>query len=360
MGDELKSKGVLYTALAAVPALFFGLILVFVLLVGGQQPPAAGSECTPSGESDVDLGDLPPAGVAGYSGDQLVNASLIVSAGKALDLSVRGQTVGVMTAMGESSLKVLDRGDGPGPDSRGLFQQRDNGAWGSYEDRMDPTISATNFFKALQKVEGWESLSPSEAAHRVQRNADPFHYTRYWDAAIQVVEAVADFKGLEECLTNGPQVPGAGDDLPWSNAVFCPIGGLCPPGAVSPLGMYNRECTDFALWRLNVMAGVTSDPWKFHNSNLVLGNAETWIDAWNRQGWATGKQPQVGAVAYYAANVGGAGPVGHVAIVSAINDDGTVAIEEYNGMIPPNDHKYSTRNIQPDEVSAYLYFPRDY
>lgn len=354
----MKSKGLVYAALAVVPALFFGLILLVVLL-GGTEQPASASDCTPANSSDIDPGDLPTESVAGYSGEQLVNAALIVSAGKALDLSVKGQTIGVMTAMGESSLQVLDRGDGPGPDSRGLFQQRDNGAWGSYEDRMDPTISSTNFFKALQKVEGWESLSPTEAAHKVQRNADPFHYEPYWADAIDVVAAVTDIEGLDTCLSGGPQIGGEGDDLPWPNAPFCPIGGTCPQGAVSPLGMYNRECTDFALWRLNAMAGITSEPWKFHNSDLALGNAETWINAWHRQGWDTGQEPEVGAVAYYAANVGGAGSVGHVAIVSAVNDDGTVAIEEYNGMAPPNDHQYSTRNIQPGEVSAYLYFPGD-
>lgn len=354
----MQSKGLFYTVVVLVPTLFLGLILMLVLL-GSSDQPASASDCTPASDSEIDPEDLPTETIAGYSGEQLVNAALIVSAGEALDLSVKGQIIGVMTAMGESSLQVLDRGDGPGPDSRGLFQQRDNGAWGSYEDRMDPTISSTNFFNALQDVDGWESLSPSEAAHRVQRNADPFHYTQYWTDAIDVVEAVADVEGLEACLAGGPQLGGEGDDLPWPNSPFCAIGGTCPPGAVSPLGMYNRECTDFALWRLNSMAGVTSDPWKFHNSYLTLGNAEQWLSAWNRQGWDSGQEPEVGAVAYYAANVGGAGSVGHVAIVAGINDDGTVAIEEYNGMAPPDDHQYSTRNIQPDEVSAYLYFPGD-
>lgn len=340
-----------------VPALFFGLIML-VVLIGGSEQPASANDCPPAHISVVDTEALPAGSVAGYSGEQLLNAALIINAGKALDLSVKGQTIGVMAAMGESSLKVLDHGDGPGPDSRGLFQQRDNGVWGSYLDRMDPTVSATNFFKALQGVDGWDSLSPTEAAHKVQRNADPFHYEKHWADAVDVVTAVADIEGLDTCLA-GPRLTGEGDDLPWSNAAFCPIGGTCPHGAVSPLGMYNRECTDFALWRLNAMAAVTSEPWKFHNSDLALGNAETWINAWHRQGWGTGQEPKVGAVAYYAANVGGAGSVGHVAIVSAVNDDGTVTIEEYNGQAPPNDHQYGIRSIQPDEVSAYLYFPSD-
>jgi len=103
-----------------------------------------------------------------------------------------------MTAMGESSLYVVDHGDTAGPDSRGLFQQRDNGAWGSVADRMDPTISATNFFTALQRVDGWESLPPTIAAHRVQGNADPYHYEQFYADAATVVGTLAG-KGVTVC-----------------------------------------------------------------------------------------------------------------------------------------------------------------
>lgn len=139
----------------------------------------------------VDPDDVPDGQVAGYRGEQLANAAAIINAGEALGLDTCAQTIGVMTAMGESSLRVLDRGDAVGPDSRGLFQQRANGAWGSYEDRMDPAISATNFFAALQEVPGWQALPPTIAAHRTQRNADPYHYVRYWDAAVELVTTLA-------------------------------------------------------------------------------------------------------------------------------------------------------------------------
>ncbi|PPF91331.1 hypothetical protein C5C03_00465 [Clavibacter michiganensis] len=129
--------------------------------------------------------------VAGYSGEQLQNAAAIMNVGAAMGLDSRAQIIGVMTAMGESSLRVLDNGDAVGPDSRGLFQQRGNGAWGSYEDRMNPTTSATNFFTALTKVAGWQELTPTIAAHRVQGNADPNHYARFYDSAVAVVSNVS-------------------------------------------------------------------------------------------------------------------------------------------------------------------------
>jgi murein DD-endopeptidase MepM/ murein hydrolase activator NlpD len=210
-----------------VPVAVFFVLIGTVMLggLGGAVATASASCQATGGGATVDPGALPAGAVAGYSGEQLVNAALIMNAGAGLGLSVRGQTIGVMTAMGESTLRVLDRGDLAGPDSRGLFQQRDNGAWGSYADRMDPTISATNFFRALQRVTGWEALSPTAAAHAVQRNADPSYYTRFWDPAGQVVAALTGVP--VETLNPGG---GALACTPGGGAGALPVVPL-PPGA---------------------------------------------------------------------------------------------------------------------------------
>ena len=142
------------------------------------------------GAGPVDAANLPVQQVGSYGPEQLANAAAIINAGKAQGLSTRDQTIGVMTAMGESSLRVVDHGDVAGPDSRGLFQQRANGAWGSLSDRMSPTASATSFFTALSRVGGREAMTPTAVAHAVQRNADPSYYTKYWDSAVAVVSAL--------------------------------------------------------------------------------------------------------------------------------------------------------------------------
>lgn len=188
---------------AGMPGLAVVLLLAALLGVGllmGEEPPppAGASSCAGPG---VQPAGAPAGEVAGYSGEQLTNAAAIMRAGADLGLSTHGQTLGVMTAMGESTLRVIDFGDAAGPDSRGLFQQRANGAWGSYADRMDPYISATNFFRALQRVPGWESLEPTIAAHRTQRNADPWHYERYWSPAGQVVAALGGGLAPAACTT---------------------------------------------------------------------------------------------------------------------------------------------------------------
>lgn len=194
-GGSGKVLAVAAVVLVPVVALLgLGGLLIFAavaVITGGgssSDAPASSSSC---GAPSLQVSGSGEFGeVAGYSGEQLANAEQILHAGAALGVPQYGQTIGVMTAMGESSLRVVDYGDAAGPDSRGLFQQRANGAWGSYSDRMDPFTSATNFFKALLRVEGWEAMEPTIAAHETQRNADPYHYTRYWDAAVAVVASL--------------------------------------------------------------------------------------------------------------------------------------------------------------------------
>lgn len=182
-----QNKGIILAVVAAPLVLIMSVILGVVYLASSAN---ASTGCATTA-SQVNTGNLPAGPIAGYSGTQLVNAAAIMNAAASLGLSVQAQRIGVAVAMGESSLTVLDRGDAAGPDSRGLFQQRANGAWGSLADRMDPTISATNFFKALQKVSGWEGMTLTEAAHAVQGNADPNHYAKFEKPANEVVSALS-------------------------------------------------------------------------------------------------------------------------------------------------------------------------
>jgi hypothetical protein len=195
-----------------VPAILLSLVLSIILLFGS--PPAA-ADCSPA----VSVSISADTKVDGYSTEQLKNAAAILNAGKTQDLSTKGQMISVMVALGESGLRVLDTGDTAGPDSRGLFQQRDNGAWGSYADRMNPTTSATNFIKALQAVPGWELLEPTIAGNKVQRNADPYHYQKYWPEAVKIVQALSDGKfSLQGSDCAIPGKSGAGDDYPWKDS----------------------------------------------------------------------------------------------------------------------------------------------
>lgn len=179
--------------------------------------PATSTPASPSSSSGSPAASSgpvqPPAGfptsVGPWKGQQLVNAGWVIRAGQDLGLDVYGVTLGVMVAAGESALRVLDYGDAVGPDSRGLFQQRDNGAWGSYADRMNPYISATNFFKVLKTFD-YRAMPPTLAAHRVQRNADPSYHGLFWKDAIRIVAALTANPELLKQLPASGSISGDG------------------------------------------------------------------------------------------------------------------------------------------------------
>jgi hypothetical protein len=156
------------------------------------EPAPISAEPTCPAAAPVTVGTIvvPVGPVAGFCQPQLVMAAHIMNAARDEGLGVHTQAVGVMTAIGESKLRNLDYGDAAGADSRGLFQQRDNGAWGTLADRMDPYTAASNFFTKLQTIDGWQTMAPTDLAHAVQVNADPGYYAQYWGEAQTIVAAL--------------------------------------------------------------------------------------------------------------------------------------------------------------------------
>lgn len=161
--------------------------------------------------------------VEGYDQQQLDNARQIIKAGKDAGLGGRDQMIGVMTAIGESTLRVLDHGDEAGPDSRGMFQQRGN--WGPLADRMDPYTSAGLFFTALQKIPEAErkTLAPTIVAHRVQVNADPYHYEKFQKDAEAIMALLGGDTDSGVCSTTG-QVGKDGWARPAEGPINSPYG----------------------------------------------------------------------------------------------------------------------------------------
>lgn len=173
------------------------------LALGGVALVYAASDALPAPTQAAE----PPApvspcdAIASYSDEQLANAATIIAAGQEAGLPVRDQTIGVMTAMGESSLRNIDYGDwetsevtnpdGTPTTSIGLFQQQDG--WGSRDERLDPRTAALLFYRAMvTRVPEPErsAIEPTLVAHRTQVNKDPQHYARYWERAQQMVAAL--------------------------------------------------------------------------------------------------------------------------------------------------------------------------
>jgi hypothetical protein len=161
---------------------------------GGDCSGVALVAATTSGPS-VDgpaLTGLAPAGTAVLA-EQWRNAAAIVAQGRTDGVSVHGLIVGLMTARQESSLVNVGHGDTAGPDSIGLFQQRD--PWGPRAVRMDPAGTAHLFYTGgvspgtpgLLDIPGWQAMDLSAAAQAVQRSAFPDAYARWQPLATQML-----------------------------------------------------------------------------------------------------------------------------------------------------------------------------
>jgi surface antigen len=183
------------------------------------------------------------------------------------------------------------------------------------------------------------AVSETAAADSTKVSRDGYTATSASDLKTLYASAIRQ-QNLAAYMQSGAK--SQGDDYPWFAELSRNQG-----GGLSPLNYYYRECVDFVAWRLNRDAGATHAPFKWVWSNLTPsgGNASQWKSAWLNHGWATGTTPQVGAVAWF--------PYNHVAYVSGILNDGSVALEEYNWQ---GQHLYSTRIIQPGDA-YYLYAP---
>lgn len=123
-----------------------------------------------------------------------------------MKLGEKAAKIGVATALVESgnplkmyanqqvpeSLKYRHDAIGSDYDSVGLFQQRDNGAWGTVKQRMTPYDSAGMFFDKLASFD-WQSMDPGAAAQKVQVSAFPDRYAQQMDAAARLVSAAGVF-----------------------------------------------------------------------------------------------------------------------------------------------------------------------
>ena len=171
-------------ALVAGVGIVVGVTAVFFQFasISSSDSDSPNAACTDTSAQalSVDTSALPD--VAGYTPEQLSVAAQIMKAGEDLGMSERAQLIGLMTAMQESTLQNLSGGD---RDSVGAFQQRPSQGWGTVEQLQDPSYAATAFFRGvdtsrtghipgLMDIDGWESMSLTQAASAVQHPAEQY------------------------------------------------------------------------------------------------------------------------------------------------------------------------------------------
>ena len=99
-------------------------------------------------------------------------------------------SIALATAYQESKLRNLDHGD---RDSLGLFQQRPSQGWGTRKQILDPVYASNAFYDVLSKVDGYQDMSITKVAQKVQRSAFPEAYADHEPAARVAASALSGY-----------------------------------------------------------------------------------------------------------------------------------------------------------------------
>ena len=169
----------------------FGLTVDIVLKANGLSRTSiiyAGRTLTiPGGSNAAQDG----SSVTPLTGEMAANARIIIQVGRSLGVSDRGLIVALAAAMQESSLRNITYGD---RDSVGVFQQRPSTGWGTRTQLLDVAHAARLFFggpsnpnkgktRGLLDIPGWQSMTVTQAAQKVQISAYPNAYAKWEKSA---------------------------------------------------------------------------------------------------------------------------------------------------------------------------------
>ena len=133
------------------------------------------------------------SGITLLADDQEQSAKTIISVGRELGVPDFGIVIALATAMQESSLRNISYGH---LDSVGLYQQRPSAGWGTIAKLTDASHAARLFYggpsnpnkgvtRGLLDIAGWQSMTLTQAAQKVQVSAYPTAYAK-WEASARV------------------------------------------------------------------------------------------------------------------------------------------------------------------------------
>jgi LysM repeat protein len=123
--------------------------------------------------------------------EMAANARIIIQVGRELHVPDRGIIIALAAAMQESSLRNITYGD---RDSIGVFQQRPSTGWGTRSQLLDVAHATRLFFggpqnpnkgktRGLLDINGWQSMTLTQAAQKVQISAYPNAYAKWEKSA---------------------------------------------------------------------------------------------------------------------------------------------------------------------------------
>ncbi len=211
-----------------------------------------------------------------FDPEQMGNAATIAAIALKRGLPPRAATIAIATAITESKLRNLRYGD---RDSLGLFQQRPSQGWGTAAQILDPEHATNAFYDALVKIKGYETMSITEVAQKVQRSAFPEAYANHEQEGRIIASAVSGYS------------PGG------LGCRLAPAGGAADPGPVqralkAEVGLTASRTGD----TLVVQAGTAREAWAVGawavaqagstGLHAVTVGSREWTRAAGRSGWS--------------------------------------------------------------------------
>lgn len=147
-----------------------------------------------------------------WTPEQVANAGTISLVGNhRFKLPTRASQIANATAIQESKLRNLRGGD---RDSLGLFQQRPSMGWGTADEILDPVYASTRFYRALVKVDAWQTRPLTEVAQDVQKSGFPDAYADH-ETQGRVLATAFDgsFPGAVGCRLDDPTGAGSAAEV---------------------------------------------------------------------------------------------------------------------------------------------------
>lgn len=267
---------------------------------------------------------------SGLDQEQLSYAREIANVGRQRGMGDNAIRIALMTALTESGLRNLNHGD---RDSLGLFQQRTSQGWGSTSQILNPTYSAGKFYDTLKGVGGWQSMSPWQAAQKVQRSFDPSgsNYQRQWQLANRGFNSLSSTPAKNY---GGAPNSAQGFISAYNNKY------------VDYDGAYGAQCVDlYNAYTARFVGG----------QNIMVGWAPELFTHYDTKAYTrlgAGGYGHMGDVAVF--NRGGATPSGHVAIVVGDNGNGTLRVLQANATSAGPAGNTIISNISKASLMGYL------
>ncbi|HIW12653.1 MAG TPA: CHAP domain-containing protein [Candidatus Salinicoccus stercoripullorum] len=204
-----------------------------------------------------------------------------------------------------------------------------NAEAGGFDEGQDHTVDNTEQ-AAASAVSEYEDYSYSY-------EEDGYTYSYGDQASQETADTTYEAPAVEEY--DAPSAPAPQTAEYEEPSAPAPAGDT----AASAANHYTQgDCTWHVYERLNEMGVSVSNSW---------GNASNWDSAALGSGMTVSNSPSVGAIMQLDPGQGGAGSMGHVAVVEAVNADGSIQVSEmnWNGGFGVE----STRTISASAAASY-------